>query len=97
MAIARNELWHRYFVWLFDILERVENHCKEEQVGMKLRAIGFLAERLFTWWIFQSACRVVGYPVLELDKSGFCNLKRAMSLVIKKAREPLKNSHDYRT
>jgi hypothetical protein len=86
MGIAQNHQWEKYFGWLFGVLETVEESCSHSGMVLKPRALGFLAERLFTLWINQPTLRKVECPVLELDKSGWWNLRRAAHLNLKKLR-----------
>lgn len=59
MFIAKRETTNTYCKWLFDVLEKIEQKTDEKNRDTyQIRYIGFLAERLFTLYLFKNQCKI---------------------------------------
>lgn len=70
MFIMKKNDYDDYCLWLFSVLEQVENEIDYEQLsGNETRVLGFLAEFLLDVWIKVNKKKFVEIPVLFMEKN----------------------------
>lgn len=70
MFIASKKISDEYFSWLFPILFELENHLDLTNYNAyQKRAMGFLAERLFTLYIYARKLKTFNCPIQIPEKS----------------------------
>lgn len=70
MFICKKSLWDEYYSWLFSIFDKLET--KVDMTGYSVqeqRLYGFLAERLFTVFVFKNGYKVKSYPTHIVGES----------------------------
>ena len=80
MFVSRRKIFDTYCEWVFPILfQTVKSINLIGRSPYQLRAIGFLAERLFNLWIFLNpSVRIKSLPVLLMHKSRLSNLNKSL-------------------
>ncbi|HUN39071.1 MAG TPA: DUF4422 domain-containing protein [Acetobacteraceae bacterium] len=68
MLIGRRDVVRAYCAWLFPVLAEVERVLNPQVHPMQHRALGFLGERLFSWWLESRNPRRVHRPVLFINE-----------------------------
>ncbi len=68
MFIARRAMMNAYCEWLFPILFEVERNIVPSEDPYQRKVYGFLAERLFSWWITRHHTKLIYRPVLNIMK-----------------------------
>lgn len=69
MFICKRELANNYFIWIFDILKKMENEIDFNQYeGNQKRILGFLSERLINVYIKKNNLKVKEKPILINDR-----------------------------
>lgn len=65
MFISKKELFHKYCEWVFPIIKKIEEKIKcIERDAYQKRYIGFMAERLFTLYVFHNNFKTYEVDVL---------------------------------
>ena len=74
MFICKHDLMNSYCTWLFPILFEIESRMDlSNRSAYQARAIGFLAERLFTLYVLHNKLKVKHIPILSFTVSGDSN------------------------
>lgn len=63
MFIMKKDKFDAYCFWLFDILEKAENEIKLSPYAYQQRVLGFLGERLLSFYCFYHNFRVKRFPI----------------------------------
>jgi len=64
MLIGRRDIVRLYCSWLFPVLAEAERLLNPELHPLQPRALGFLSERLFSWWLESRKPRHIRRPIL---------------------------------
>jgi hypothetical protein len=63
MMIGHRKVLEQYYNWLFPLLEATSDNLTGFRDKYQSRAVGFMAERLFTWWLHRTKLSVAHLPV----------------------------------
>lgn len=85
MFIMKEERFHQYCQWLFDILFELEKRLDISNYSVNdARVFGFVAERLLDIWLETNGIVYQELPVYETEKVNW--LKKGSSFVVRKVR-----------
>ena len=69
MFITNHVLFIRYMEWLFNILFNVEKKINISSDCYQERVFGFMAERLFTLYVYHNKLKILELPIVYLDEN----------------------------
>jgi lipoate-protein ligase A len=69
MFISKKKIFSEYMKWLFTILSYVEKRIVISDDPYQARVFGFMAERLFTLYVYHNNLRVYELPIVYLDEN----------------------------